>query len=92
MQIDPELLTATLGVATSLIGTCVGYGIMREKMRRMEKDFDELQEECRKDQDKFVTHQRLNDVVDPLRRTLDIVQKDVKEILRVVGSSHRTKS
>lgn len=61
-------------------------------MRRMEKDFDELQEECRKDQDKFVTHQRLNDVVDPLRRTLDIVQKDVKEILRVVGSSHRTKS
>lgn len=58
---------------------------MKEKMRRLEKDVDELRRECARDQDKFVTHQHLEAVVDPMRRSLETVQKDVKEILRVVS-------
>jgi hypothetical protein len=58
---------------------------MKEKMRRMEKDIDELRKDCERDQEKFVTHQHLNAVVEPMRQSLETVQKDVKEILRVVS-------
>lgn len=60
---------------------------MKEKMRRMEKDIDELRKECEKYLDRFVTHQHLTAVVGPISRQLEMVQKDVKEILHVVSSS-----
>lgn len=60
---------------------------MREKLRRTEKDVDDLRDQVREDQKSFVTHQHLEAVVEPLRRTLDGVQKDVKEILRVVAAN-----
>lgn len=67
---------------------------MKEKLRRSEKDVDalrediaELRKECEKDTDRFVTHQHLTAVVGPISRQLEMVQKDVKEILRVVSNS-----
>lgn len=64
--------------------------MMQEKIRRLEKDRDEEKQEredLRKELDKYVTHSHFQAVIDPLRRTLELVQKDVKEILRAV--SHR---
>lgn len=60
---------------------------MSEKVRRLEADVEGL----RKDQDDFVTYTHFNAVLDPIRRSLDVVQKDVKEILRVVATPHRSK-
>jgi hypothetical protein len=66
---------------------------MKEKLRRSEKDVDSLREEiadlrkdCEKDSDRFVTHQHLTAVIGPIHRSIEMVQKDVKEILRVVSS------
>lgn len=65
--------------------------MMKEKLSRLEKDFDHLREECQRDSEKFVTHQHLDAVVEPMRHALEVVQKDVKEILRVVSAPHRSK-
>lgn len=81
MQLDAEL-AAAIGVTSSIVSTGVGYGIMKEKLRRLEKDFEELKQE----QKSYVTLPHFDAVITPLNRTLDTVQRDVKEILRAVST------
>jgi len=56
---------------------------MREKVRRIEKDVDELRDE----QKGYVTYRHFDSVVEPMKRTLELVQRDVKEILRAVSKN-----
>lgn len=66
---------------------------MSEKVRRLEVDVDEQHKECkaeiaatRNDAKNFVTYNHLDAVIEPIKDTLNVVQKDVKEILRAVSS------
>lgn len=63
---------------------------MKEKLRRVEVDLHELREEMREKEKEFVTHTHFEAVVEPMRRTLDTVQRDVKEILRAVSAPRRS--
>jgi tryptophanase len=74
----------------------IGHGVMREKVLRLERDISQQRDEHERDMDRleverkdFVTHQHLDAVVEPMKRVLDTLTRDVKEILRVV-SSHRS--
>lgn len=77
MQIDSEF-AAVIGVASSVISSGVGYGILKEKVRRLERELE-------KSEERYVTLTHFNDVVEPIRRAIESVQKDVKEILSYVS-------
>lgn len=85
MQLDPEA-AAVVGVATSLATAAINYGIMREKIRRVELDIELLRKDQSVEREKFVTYQHFDAVVEPLRRALESVQRDIKEILRAVST------
>lgn len=65
---------------------------MREKVRRLEKDIDQFRDETKEYTKEYVTQNHFKAVLDPLQRTLEMVQKDVKEILRAVASTNKTKN
>jgi hypothetical protein len=87
MQIDAEF-AAVIGIASSLLTAGIGYGIMSEKVRRVEEDLHELKD----GQKDYVTFHHFDAVIEPIKRTLELVQKDVKEILRAVSTSPRAKN
>lgn len=96
MQIDGEVATL-IGILSSLGSTAIGYGIVREKVRRLEKDVEDQARDFKdqvdcvlRDQKEFVTYGHLDAVVEPIKDTLNVVQKDVKEILRAVSSKTRS--
>ncbi len=70
-----------LGVTSSIVTAGIGYGIMKEKLRRLEKDFEEIKLE----QKAYVTMTHFDAVLAPLRDSLKLVEQDVKEILRAVS-------
>jgi len=84
MQIDGDL-AAAIGIVSSIVSSSIGYGVMKEKLRRTEKDIDAI----RSDNKDYVTHNHFDAVLGPLRRTLELVQKDVKEILRAVSTKNQ---
>ena len=57
---------------------------MSQKIRQVERDIASHQNELEKNSSRFVTFTHFEAVVEPVRRSLEIVQKDVKEILKVV--------
>jgi hypothetical protein len=61
---------------------------MKEKIRRIERDIDDLNEERKS----FVTHEHFEAVIEPIKDTLDTVQRDVKEILRAVSTKGHPKN
>ena len=79
MSIDPEL-AAAIGIASSVLTAATGYGIMSEKVRRLESDLGEMQVQ----QKEYVTFHHFDAVILPISRSLDVLQRDVKEILREV--------
>lgn len=77
----PETILSILcGVLSAALTTAIGWGVMKEKIRRIEADIAFIHE----DRKTYVTHEHFEAVVQPIKSTLDVVQKDVKEILRVV--------
>ncbi len=68
--------------AISLGGTLVGYGMIREKVSRLEKDFDDHKE-------KAVTIQHFQAVIDPLKDTMREMRDDVKKLLNMGNHSRR---
>ena len=58
---------------------------MKEKVRRLEQDMEDVRDEAKQAQKSFVTFQHFDAVIDPLKRQINDVQKDIKEILRAVS-------
>lgn len=75
MEID--WVAAIIGAAASL----VTYGVLNEKVRRLEEDVHEMKEE----RTSFVTFKHFDAVILPLRTTLDSVQVDIKVLLRMLS-------
>lgn len=57
---------------------------MKEKLNRLQRDFEELREE----QKDYVTMKHFDAVVEPIKLAITTMQKDVKEILRAVSERH----
>jgi hypothetical protein len=89
-----ETWATIASLITSIIFTGISFGILKEKVRMLEKQADELESELKSHEkedsllhEKFVSFQHLETVLGPIEKSLEIVQKDIKEILRVVGTS-----
>jgi len=84
---DDATIAAVTGVISSIFSAGVSHGIMKVKIERVEKDL----EECRAKSEKFVTIDHFSDVIEPLKRGIEIVQKDIKQLLSI-SSKHPTQS
>lgn len=73
-----------LSLLTSGFSAYVGYAIVKEKVNRLESDVRELQGANDRAHDTFVSYQHFNAVIEPIRKTLDNVQADIKEILGAI--------
>jgi truncated hemoglobin YjbI len=58
---------------------------MKEKLRRLEDDIHQV----KKEQKEYVTFHHFDAVIDPMRRTLNEVQKDIKEVLREIIKTNK---
>ena len=89
-----ETLTAAVSLVTSIAITAIAYGVIREKVSQLEERVSSAileskadRKDIRDEQKGFVTYNHLDAVIEPIRNTLDTVQLDVKEILRMVSKS-----
>lgn len=91
MILDADI-AALIGAGTSVLSFVCGQAVMKEKIRRLEKDYEETQKEIKDtqsalklEQSKFVTYQHFDAVVLPFVKTLDNVQSDIKLLLRLAA-------
>lgn len=88
MQIDAEA-AAAIGIASSVFSSVfaagIAYGIMKTKLNRMELDNLETRSDLKKLHEVYVTHQHFNAVMRPISDTLSAVQKDIKDLLKLVS-------
>lgn len=75
-------------ISSSII-TAVSYGVMKEKVRTLERALELAVEESKKDrkdlrdeQKNFVTYSHFETVLQPIRAALSELKSDAKEILR----------
>jgi len=73
--ISPEYIDAMYGIVGSIIGTAVGYGILKHKV-------DMLVEE----KSRYVLKEVYDATMSPLKESLDTLEGDVKEILKRLGN------
>lgn len=66
-----------VAVAVATCTSLVFYGMLREKVNRLEKDNEEL----RREMGLLVPMKHFDAVILPLRQTLDSVQADIKVLL-----------
>ena len=88
-----EYWAALASLATSVIFTGISFGVLKEKVRTLEKQTDEMCDDLKSHEkedsllhEKFVSFTHLETVLGPIERSLELVQKDIKEILRAVGN------
>lgn len=92
MEIPIEALAAGAGFLGSLVVIGITYGKLTEKVESLREfalaavvesrtDRKELRDEHRN----FVTHNHLGAVVSPIQESLQTLESDVKEILKVVS-------
>jgi hypothetical protein len=84
VQVDATttaILSLVVSSIVSVATTAVGFGIMKEKVARAEKETENL----RNSLNDYVTHKHFEAVIAPLRRTLDVMQSDIKEVLRALS-------
>lgn len=101
MQFDADsaaVAGALAAFAGSTISFFVGNAIMKERLHRLEQDRAADSEACHKElrelkeavenvKDTHVTYTYFEAVVEPIRRSMNEIQKDVKELLgRVRGN------
>lgn len=60
------------------------YGIMRTKVDKLERIVDHNSKQIEDMDDHFVSFKHFEAVIGPMRRTLEMVERDVKEILKAV--------
>lgn len=63
-----------LSAGLSLAGSLVGYGMIREKVARIERDLDEHKKVA-------ITLQHFDAVIKPIRETMREMRDDIKTIL-----------
>lgn len=73
---------AAISGVISLITVSIAYGILSEKVRRIEHDIEKIDEE-------IVTKDLFQSVVYPIRETVTEVGRDIKKIMSMLNRNKR---
>lgn len=76
MQIDSELTSTVVAVATSLIESGACYGIIRTKIERLDRDMSSFEK-------RFVSHEVFKAVIDSIKDDLHEMRSDIKQVLNL---------
>lgn len=55
---------------------------MNEKIRKLEKELESVDG----DRENYITFKHFEDVINPVRHTLDSLQKDIKQLLTILAN------
>ncbi len=83
MVIDGET-AALIGVLSGIASSFVGYGVMKEKIRQLERDND-------RQEDKYVRLSTYNAVIPPLQEAVFEIERDIKKILQLLSKANLRK-
>jgi len=75
MQVDRESLSAIYGIASGIVTSVLGIGVMRAKVERAEKQLEVIEE-------RFVRHELFEAVLRPVEEDIREIKADLKEVLR----------
>ena len=75
-------IASIISIASGIIGGIVSWGIMREKLKRLE-------EEAEKYDERFVSMNVYNAVIPQMQQSIVEIQKDIKKILQILNKTSR---
>ena len=82
------LFGAGCALVTSLLSGAVVFGIMKTKLTRVESDLEKHEDHCEQERDRieqrYVTRSEYQAETKAMRRSLETLERDVKEILKAV--------
>lgn len=98
MQITTDIVTIFLSVLGSAVVVGISWGTnqsnhaaMREKVKELRDEIEDLRKNKERDHAKYVTIDVFNSVIAPMHNQLSSIQADIKDLIRVVtkGQSRR---
>lgn len=84
MQIDSELLATITAVGSSIITSSIGYGVLRQKVSRLEVDLEKHIEDVKDAHKEFVPKALFDAVFVQLKADLSELKLSMKEILTLI--------
>ena len=72
---------AGIGILSSIISAAITYGAMKEKVARLEAEVKENHEEM----DGMVSFRHFEAVIEPIKNTLEAIEKDIKELILLIA-------
>lgn len=85
MQVD-AIATVVISGVSFIFGIGLSWGLMSQKVKSLIEHSKEYRDDQDKKNETFVTHNYFDAVTSPLRQAVDTIQKDIKEILKLVRS------
>lgn len=91
MQITTDIVTIILSVLGSAVVVGISWGnnqsghaALREKVRELSAEIDEIKKTKDREHAKFVTFDVFNSVIGPMQASLTSIQTDIKDLIRLV--------
>lgn len=84
MQIDSELLATITAVGSSIITSSIGYGVLRQKVSRLEVDVEKHIEDDKVEHKEFVSKALFDAVFLQVKDDLNELKVSMKEILTLI--------
>lgn len=76
MQIDTELIGVLSGIVSSILTSAVGFGVVKHKVERLEKDMEEANK-------KYVSNELFNATIQPLKEDIRDIKNDLHALLKL---------
>lgn len=91
MQITTDIVTIILSVLGSAVVVGISWGTnqsgheaLRDKVRELSIEIDEMKKKKDIEHAKFVTFDVFNSVIGPMQASLTSIQTDIKDLIRLV--------
>lgn len=91
MELDQPAISTITAILSSVFSSGVTYGILKGKVESMEKRLEAHEESDSDMHNKFVTFAHFDAVTGHLQMAVHDIQKDIKEILKLLSQTVRGK-
>ena len=89
-MVSPDaLFGAGCALLASVLSSAVVFGVMKTKLTRIERDLEKHETQCEQERERiearYVPRTEFDAVVRPIRKSLENLERDVKQILKAVA-------